>query len=187
MLRRLSITTVHVMCSVALAVSMMLLGSVAKAQQTPEAQSDNAELVSGNGTSQTKERAKELAATDKPATIPVSHDFMGVRLGMSADEVRETLGKLKDKGKSQDLFVFSDVHSAQVHYDDQAKVIALSIDYIGTKSEAPMPEKVLGESLRAKPDGSMYQLKRYPDAGYWVAYSRTAGEDPITTVTIQKM
>ena len=183
MFRRLLANTVHFMCSMALAVTMMLLGSVAQAQQTPEAQSDRADLVSGNGTSQTK----ELAATDKPTTTPVSHDFMGVRLGMSADEVRETLGKLKDKGKSQDFFVFSDMHSAQVYYDDQAKVIALSIDYIGSKSEAPMPEKVLGESLQAKPDGSMYQLKRYPDAGYWVAYSRTAGEDPITTVTIQKM
>jgi hypothetical protein len=33
----------------------------------------------------------------------------------------------------------------------------------------------------------MYELKRYPSAGYWVAYSRTAGKNPIITVTMQKM
>jgi hypothetical protein len=46
---------------------------------------------------------------------------------------------------------------------------------------------VLGVALDAKADGSMYQLNRYPDAGYWVSYNRTAGAKPIVTITIQKM
>jgi hypothetical protein len=46
---------------------------------------------------------------------------------------------------------------------------------------------VLGVELIAKPNGSMYQLVRYPDAGYWVSYNRTAGDKPIVTITMQKM
>jgi hypothetical protein len=28
---------------------------------------------------------------------------------------------------------------------------------------------------------------RYPKAGFWVSYSRTAGDTPIVTIQIQKM
>jgi hypothetical protein len=65
-------------------------------------------------------------------------------------------------------------------------VIAISVDYFGGDAKAPSPSEVLGEELKAKPDGSIYQLKRYPDAGYWVSYNRTAGEKPIITITMQK-
>ena len=37
------------------------------------------------------------------------------------------------------------------------------------------------------PDGSMCQLNRYPEAGYWVSYNRIAGDKPIVTITVQKM
>jgi len=36
-------------------------------------------------------------------------------------------------------------------------------------------------------DGSMYQLNRYEQAGYGVSYNRTAGDKPISTITMQKM
>jgi hypothetical protein len=66
-------------------------------------------------------------------------------------------------------------------------VTAISIDYFGGESNAPTPETVLGTAIHAKADGSMYELKRYPGAGYWVSYNRTAGDKPIVTVTMQKM
>ena len=118
---------------------------------------------------------------------PVYRDFMGVTIGMDAGEVRSKLGHPKDKGERQDFFVFSDSHSAQVVYDDQGKVIIISADYVGKNSNAPSSQSVLGETVQAKQDGSIYQLKRYPKVGYWVAYSRTAGDNEIVTVTIQKM
>ncbi|MGI8835676.1 MAG: hypothetical protein ACR2H4_03445, partial [Pyrinomonadaceae bacterium] len=93
---------------------------------------------------------------------------------------------LKNKGEHQDLFVFSETQSAQIFYD-QGKVNAISVDYVVKGGEAPTPESVLGEAVQAKPDGSMYELKRYEAAGYWVAYSRTAGDSPIVTVTMQKI
>lgn len=120
------------------------------------------------------------------ANAPVYTDYRGVAIGMTANEVRSKLDDIK-KGSSQDFVVFSDFESAQIYYDDKNKVTAISIDYTGDSSKAPTPETVLGASLQAKPDGSMYQLNRYPEAGYWVSYNRTAGDKPIVTVTLQRM
>jgi hypothetical protein len=158
----------------------LLLSVSAKGQDPADAQSTNAEAANRT----------ELAEVRQPNTAieldPVYKDFMGVTIGTDAKEVRETLGHLKDKGEHQDFFVFSDSQSAQIFYDE-GKVNAITVDYVVKGGEAPTPESVLGESVQAKPDGSMYQLKRYPEAGYWVAYSRTAGDSPIVTVTIQKI
>lgn len=119
--------------------------------------------------------------------MPVFKDYRGVQIGMSADEVRKKLDRLKDGGLGQDFFVYSERESAQIYYDKERKVIAISVDYFGGDANAPSASAVLGEELQAKPDGSMYQLKRYPDAGYWVSYNRTAGEKPIVTITMQKI
>ncbi len=130
--------------------------------------------------------AVNAPATKAPANAPVYTDYRGVAIGMAANEVRSKLDGIK-KGQGQDMLVFSDYETAQIYYDDKNKVTAISIDYIGDSSKAPTPETVLGAALQAKPDGSMYQLNRYPEAGYWVSYNRTAGDKPIVTITIQKM
>lgn len=127
--------------------------------------------------------APKNAAT---TNVPVYKDYRGVTIGMSADEVRAKLDRIK-KGEHQDLLTFSEHESAQIYYDDKGKVTAISIDYFGDASTAPTPDEVLGATLTAKDDGSMYQLNRYPEAGYWVSYNRTAGDKPIITITMQKM
>ena len=130
--------------------------------------------------------AVKAPPTKAPVNAPVYTDYRGVAIGMTVDEVRSKLDRIK-KGTGQDLLVFSEFESAQIYYDDKNKVTAISIDYIGDSSKAPTPETVLGAALQAKADGSMYQLNRYPEAGYWVSYNRTAGNKPIVTITIQKM
>ena len=126
------------------------------------------------------------SASKAAANLPVYSDYRGVSIGMTADEVRSKLDGIK-KGNGQDFLVLSEYESAQIYYDDKNKVSAISIDYIGDISKAPAPESVLGVGIQAKADGSMYQLNRYPDAGYWVSYNRTAGDKPIVTITVQKM
>jgi hypothetical protein len=120
------------------------------------------------------------------SNAPVFKDYHGISIGMSADEVRGKLERIK-KGDSQDYLAFSDQESAQIYYDDKGKVSAISIDYFAGGNNAPTPESVLGVGLQAKADGSMYQLNRYPQAGFWVSYNRTAGDKPIVTITMQKM
>ncbi|MDT5121637.1 MAG: hypothetical protein QOC96_1119 [Acidobacteriota bacterium] len=129
--------------------------------------------------------ARAQGGSDKKADKPFYVEYKGVRLGMDAGEVRKKLGAPKDKGDVQDFYMFSEKETAQVFYD-KGKVMAVSVNYLGEKS-APLPKIVLGIDLEAKPDGGMFKLVRYPDAGYWVSYNRTGGDDPLITVTMQKI
>lgn len=156
-------------------VVLMLAGSVVSAQTTTTSQTDVA-----------KGSAAGSTASNNASSLPVFTDYRGVRIGMTADEVKTALKNLKEGGTGQDFFVFSERESAQIYYDENKKVMAISIDYIGANGDAPSPNSVLGVELQAKPDGSMYQLNRYPEAGYWVSYNRTAGDKPIVTITMQK-
>lgn len=150
--------------------AILIACSIANAQTAPQQQ------VAVNA------KASSTAATN----LPVYADYRGITIGMSADEVRSKVNGVK-KGDGQDLLTSSEHESAQIYYDDKGKVTAISIDYFGDKNGAPTPEAVLGAAIEAKPDGSMYQLNRYRDAGYWVSYNRTAGDKPIVTITMQKM
>lgn len=145
-------------------------------------------------TAQTVDNNGQVAnATLKPKTSttnaeagPLLSDYRGVKIGMPLKDARASVDRyLKSKGDRQDILVFSDTESAQIYYDAAGKVMAISVDYFVKNGNAPSPTDVLGMNVSAKPDGSMYAMKRYPAAGYWVSYNRTAGESPIVTITMQ--
>src|SRR5439155_9881830 len=108
-------------------------------------------------------------------------------IGMKADEARKKLGNPSDKADDQDLYVFNDTQAVQVFYDKVGAVTAISIDFMSGANGIPSAKEVLGTEADAKADGSVYKLLRYPKAGYWVSYSRTAGSSPTTTITMQKI
>lgn len=116
---------------------------------------------------------------------PAYREYKGVRIGMTADEARKKLGEPTDKDDKQDFYSFNDNESAQVFYDGEKKVYAISVIYLGGGS-VPTAKTVFGSDLEVKPDGSMHGRIDYPKAGYWVAYSRTGGSSPLITVTMQK-
>ena len=156
------------------AIVLIPVGSIANAQtvSSPSAQEEVATVT-------------KLSTSTATSNVPVFTDYRGVKIGMSAEEVRAKLDGLK-KGDRQDFLVLSERESAQIYYDNEGKVTAISIDYFDN-SNAPSPDAVLGVALKSKADGSMYQLNRYPEAGYWVSYNRTAGDKPIVTITMQKI
>ena len=129
----------------------------------------------------------KAAALDEPEGRPAYSDFRGVRIGMTADEARKKLGSPRDKSAEQDLYVYNDTQVVQVFYDKASAVTAISIDYMSGASGIPSAKDVLGADAAAKADGSIYKLVRYPKAGYWVSYSRTAGNEPTITITMQKI
>ncbi len=124
---------------------------------------------------------------DKKDEQPSFREYKGIKLGMPADAVRKLLGKPADKGDTQDLFTFGDHETAQFYYDAAHNVSAISVSYFGDVSKAPAAKVVLGADAEAKPDGSLYKMIRYPKAGYWVSYSRTAGDSPMVIVAVQKI
>lgn len=118
---------------------------------------------------------------------PLFHEYRSVRIGMTAEEVRKKLSKPNDKSDEQDFYIFSDDESAQVFYDKSRTVFAISVNFLNGARDLPTAKAIFGTDLTAKPDGSMYKMVRYPKAGCWVSFSRTAGDSPLTTVTLQKI
>lgn len=140
-------------------------------------------FVSGYG--QTQKRAVSSAAT--PAVQqPLFTEYKGVKLGMSAQEVRAKLGNPVLKDEAMDYFIFADGVTAQFVYDKTHAVRTISVDYAGGTG-APEYRAVVGTELETRPDGSAYKIVRYDSLGFWVSYNRTAGPVITVTVTIQKL
>ena len=123
---------------------------------------------------------------DKIQNEPPFHDYKGVRIGMPVDEARKLLGSPTDKDDKQDVYMFGEAESCQVYYDGAKKVSALSVTFFNGKA-APAVKTVLGEEPEARQDGSLYKLIRFPKAGFWVSYTRTSGDSPMTIIAMQKI
>lgn len=130
---------------------------------------------------------QQTALAVPPADAPLYTEFKRVKIGTARDEARKLLGTPQQKDDAQDFYLFSERERARVYYDEKGLVSAVIVTYVGKSAGAPTPQAVLGEEVDAKHDGSMYKLVQYPKVGYWVAYSRTAGDDPLTIITMQKM
>lgn len=122
-----------------------------------------------------------------PAATPIYSGYKGVKVGITADETRKLLGAPKEKSDESDYFVFSDKESAQVYYHSSHAVIAVSVTYVGKGGSIPTPKDVFGDDAEVKPDGSIMKFVRYPTNGFWVSYNRTAGDDPLIIITVQKI
>ena len=70
---------------------------------------------------------------------------------------------------------------------DEQQVRFSPVDFMSGATRVITPQQVFGADVETKADGSKYKLVRYPKAGYWISYSRTAGDTPIITVTLQKL
>jgi hypothetical protein len=117
----------------------------------------------------------------------VIHDYRGIQLGMLANDVRKKLGEPKDKSDQQDFYLFGESETAQIVYDKTGKVVTISADFLTVGAGVPTCKQILGAEVEAKADGSVYRLVRFPKAGYWLSYNRTAGNSPLTTVMLQKI
>jgi hypothetical protein len=124
--------------------------------------------------------------SDKVKEEPPFHEYKGVRIGMTTEEARKLLGNPTDKDDKQDLYSFNDNESCQVYYDATKKVFAVSVTFLGGKA-IPAAKSVLGDEADAKQDGSLYKLIRFPKMGYWVSYTRTSGDSPVTIIAMQKI
>ncbi|HYH87557.1 MAG TPA: hypothetical protein VEX60_19030 [Pyrinomonadaceae bacterium] len=117
---------------------------------------------------------------------PLLREYRGVRLGMTIEEARIKLGVPADKSDQQDFYIFSETESAQIFYDASRKVLAVSAQYAGDGAGTPNAKSILGTDVQAREDGSVYKIVKYERAGYWVSYSRTAGDIPIVTVSMKR-
>ncbi|MEP6922064.1 MAG: hypothetical protein ABI967_13140 [bacterium] len=129
------------------------------------------------------QRRSSAADDDKP----LFQEYRGIQIGMAATDVRKKLGNPEDKSDEQDFFKLNDNESAQIFYDKTHMVMAISANYLNGAQEIPTPKVLFGSDCAAKPDGSVYKMVRYPKHGYWLAYSKSSGDSPLITVTLQKI
>ncbi len=140
-------------------------------------------------TATTAAMQSEKSRTPKTVTMPVLQSYKDIKIGTTADEVRNKLGKAVIDDKDGFYYEFDDAEMAQIRLDADKKIRLIAVTYAGKNKNAPKLEDVFGTEVAAEPrtDGMIYKLVRYPEAGYWVAYSRAVGENPTVTVTMQKL
>jgi hypothetical protein len=115
---------------------------------------------------------------------PLYREYRGVRLGMTAAQVRAKLGEPALKSDEQDFYLISANETAQIAYDTAQKVITISTDYSGGAG-APDYKSVVGEGvLLERPNGSLFRMVMYDSERFWVSYSKSATTPPIVTITI---
>ena len=120
---------------------------------------------------------------------PLYSEYKGVRLGMTAQEVRTKLGEPTLAGSTEnepDYFIISETEAAQIGYDAARRVKVISVDYQNGVG-APEPNVIVGAPLETRENGAQFRLVRYESLRFWVSYSRTSGTPVIVTITIQKM
>jgi len=145
--------------------------------------------ANGQTTAKLQEAAKKPAAGTTPSAAPrqLKSIYQKVELGADADAVRKLLGKAEVDDKDG-FFYEKDSEIIQIRLDGEKKVRLIAVTYSSDSTATPSFADIFGvEPTEARPDGSIYKLVRYPEAGYWIAYSRTAGEKPSVTVTMQKL
>jgi hypothetical protein len=126
-------------------------------------------------------------AQDEEAKDPVFREFKGVHIGMAAAECRAKLGSPTDKSDANDFYAIGEKQTVQVYYDGGKKVSAIAFTFLDSPADAPTPKSIFGADIAPKADGSVYKMVRYPKAGYWLSYSRTAGDSPMVIITMQKI
>lgn len=141
-------------------------------------------VVVGLGWSTEAVRAQKLRA-NATAQQPVFNEYKGIRLGMTATEVRAKLGEPTLKGDDQDLYMVSQTETAQFVYDRQFKTKAISIDYMGGVG-APDPKTVVDGELEVSARGQ-YKMVRYDSLGFWVSFNRTAGPVVVVSITMARI
>lgn len=123
--------------------------------------------------------------TNTTVQHPIFSEYKGIRLGMTATEVRAKLGEPTLKGDDQDLYMISQTETAQFVYDKQHKTKAISIDYTGGVG-APDPKTVVDGELEVSARGQ-YKMVRYDSFGFWVSFNRTAGPVVVVSITMAKI
>src|SRR5204862_5472830 len=100
---------------------------------------------------------------------PLYSDYKGVRIGMTAAEVRAKLGKPELAADEQDYYMISQTETVQIAYDAAHKAKAISVDFVDGIG-APDYKSVVGPDVQIKPDGSMHKIVFYDSLGFWVSY-----------------
>ena len=126
-------------------------------------------------------------STPQPTVVqPPASVYKNIKIGTTREEVRSTLGKAVIDDDDGLFYQLTD-EMVQIRLDKDKKVRLIAVTYTSSLQNAPKYSDLFASEPVPSADGSIYHLQRFEDAGYWVSYSKTAGESPRLTVTMQKL
>lgn len=127
--------------------------------------------------------------TAKNKNLPLWQSYKGVTIGMTVPEVIEKLGVPQSETAEGYFYMYTENETAQVLFDINKKVRTISVIYTAEYLNPPKFTDVFGKTAEdeSKPDGSVFKMVRYTDAGFWVSYNRMAGEQAMVIIVIQKL
>ena len=122
------------------------------------------------------------------STGPLLKNYRNVEIGMEASAVDDILGKPESKYPDRIFFEISNAEDVQIVVGPDQKVTAVVVSFAEGKG-APEFVSIFGDGVEPdkRPDGSVYKMVRYPDAGYWVSYYAAAGNKGNVTLMMRKL
>lgn len=128
------------------------------------------------------------SSTHSPAPTAAKHitDYRGIWLGARATDVRAKLGAPKDMSDVIDVYSFAETETVLFYYDEALSVKAIMATFAGDLTKAPTPIQIFGEDADVKEDGSIFKMVRYEKERFWISYTKTAGDEKLVTIAVQK-
>lgn len=125
----------------------------------------------------------------KTKNLPVWQTYKGVAIGMTVPEVIEKLGAPQSETAEGYFYMYTENETAQILFDTNKHVRTISVIYTAEFLNPPKFIEVFGKTAEddSKPDGSVFKMVRYPEAGYWVSFNRMGGEQAMVIIVIQKL
>jgi len=169
-----------IVLGLALVLSLSAMAVMAQGQQAVN-------TPSADSAAKLQEPKTATPAPTKAAITPLVHSVRDVELGMSIDDVKKKLGRPEVQDDTGLLFTLSGGNSVQIGLDENKHVRTVAVIYGAGSKDAPALKDIFGASAEDT-TGDVYKMERYPDAGYWVSYSRTNSQDKaIVVVTMRKI
>ncbi|HYE73963.1 MAG TPA: hypothetical protein VEF04_11565 [Blastocatellia bacterium] len=131
----------------------------------------------------TQEQTPSSQST-QPA-LPVLRQYRGVKLNMTADEVKAAMGQPVRSNKDQEEYKLSGDDLMTVHYDTQGKVKTIQL-YFSDASHAPGWKEVIGDAeIQQNASGSRFARVTVPAENFWVTMFQSQN-GTVTTITISR-
>lgn len=114
----------------------------------------------------------------------VMHEYKGVRLGMSRDQVKEAMGKPSDSTDMSDDFKLTGEDMMTIHYENNL-VKAIQIAFFDIKN-VPEWKAVVGDAeVNQSDSGARHARKVMADENYWVSIWQNK-DGSMTRITISR-
>lgn len=141
-----------------------------------------------NGNTESASYVKKESSSKAAAQAPYLKEYRKIAIGTPADTLREAWGKPKMEYPDGLIYELSDSETVQIVIGPEKKTATISVTFAEGKG-APAFAEVFGTAImpEKRENGSVYKMVRYPEAGYWVAYSMGPGEKANVSLTMQKL